>query len=197
MPGKIKWPAPSPSPSAADPAPLDWLKERRRAFWREAQAKSRAEKKRALCREEPRKRGRPKGPPPTWRRVIAFDAKQSYSDSRQRVFNRMAELETWSRAPRNLDEVQIVLQAMAKRVGQTYGVFLNVGRREDGLVFVDEAGENIIDPGGTGNPASAIPCASGEEIDSGDFLKLFAARSLYAALTVRFNAIDHGQDLRP
>jgi hypothetical protein len=189
---KIKWPAPAPSPSAADPAPLDWLKERRRAFWREAQAKSRAAKKRALCREEPKKRGRPKGPPPTWRRVIAFDAKQSYSDSRQRAFNRMAELETWNRAPRNLDEVQFILQAMAKRVGQTYGVFLNVGRRGDDLMFINEAGEDIVDPGGTGNAASSILCAEAREVDSGDFLKLFAARSLYAALTVRFNQADSG-----
>lgn len=105
----------------------------------------------------------------------------------------MAELETWSRAPRNLDEVQLILQAMAKRVGQTYGVFLNVGRREDNLVFVDEAGEDVVDPGGSGNAASTILCATGNEIDSGDFLKLFAARSLYAALTVRFNAVDRGE----
>ena len=50
----------------------------------------------------------------------------------------MIKLETWSRAPRNLDEVQIILQAMAKRVGQTYGVFLNVGRRGDALIFVEQ-----------------------------------------------------------
>ena len=30
-----------------------------------------------------------------------------------------------------------------------------------------------------------VPCASEEEIQSGDFLKLFAARSLYAALTLK------------
>jgi len=104
----------------------------------------------------------------------------------------MAELETWNRAPRNLDEVQFILQAMAKRVGQTYGVFLNVGRRGDDLMFINEAGEDIVDPGGTGNAASSILCAEAREVDSGDFLKLFAARSLYAALTVRFNQADSG-----
>lgn len=105
----------------------------------------------------------------------------------------MEQLESWSRAPRSLDEVQTALVAMAKRVGQTYGVFISVGRRADDLVFVDENGEDIVDPGGTGNPASAVLCASHEEIDNGMFLKLFAGRSLYAAITVRFNMIDRGE----
>ena len=94
------------------------------------------------------------------------------------------------RAPRNLDEVQTILIGMAARVGQVYGVHLSVGRRLDSLTFVDELGEEIMDPGGVGNGPSPILCATGAEVDSGDFLKLFAARSLYAALTVRFNQAD-------
>lgn len=105
----------------------------------------------------------------------------------------MTDLEPWNRAPRNFDDVHQVLIAMAKRVGTAYGVYLSVGRREDDLTFVDESGSDIIDPGGPGNPASSILCATGREVDNGDFLKLFAARSLYAALTVRFNQADAGR----
>jgi hypothetical protein len=100
------------------------------------------------------------------------------------------QVRTWSRAPRNLDEVQSILIAMAKKVGVIYGVFISVGLRGDCLFFVDEKGDDIIDPGGVDNPASSILCATAREVDSGDFLKLFAARSLYAALTVRFSQSD-------
>lgn len=100
------------------------------------------------------------------------------------------ETKPWSRAPRNLDEVASILVSMAGKVGQVYGVHLSVGLRGDELFFVDEIGEDIIDPGGVGNAATAILCASAHEVDSGDFLKLFAARSLYAALAVRFNQAD-------
>lgn len=164
--------------------------------WRLAKQKSLEKKARALRLEKAalEREEKKKKTPNKWRKVIAFDAKQSYNDRRQREFNRLQKLETWSRAPRNLDEVQTLLVVMAKKVGQIYGVFLSVGRRDDNLVFVNEAGEDIVDPGGVGNPASSVMCAAADEIDSGDFLKLFAARSLYAALTVRFNQIDHGVD---
>jgi hypothetical protein len=102
------------------------------------------------------------------------------------------ELKSWSRAPRNLDEVQTLLIGLAKKVGAVYGVFLSVGRRGEDLFFVDEAGEDIIDPGGINNAASSILCATAREVDAGDFLKLFAARALYAAVTVRFNSVDAG-----
>jgi hypothetical protein len=102
----------------------------------------------------------------------------------------LKELKTWSRAPRNLDEVQSILIAMAKKVGAVYGVFLSVGLRGDCLYFVDDKGDDIIDPGGIDNAASSILCATANEVDTGVFLKLFAARSLYAALTVRFSQAD-------
>jgi hypothetical protein len=102
------------------------------------------------------------------------------------------ELKSWSRAPRNLDEVQTLLIGIAKKVGFVYGVFLSVGRRGEDLFFVDELGEDIIDGGGVANAASSILCATAREVDSGDFLKLFAARALYAAITVRFNQVDAG-----
>jgi hypothetical protein len=105
----------------------------------------------------------------------------------------MSDLQTTERAPRNFDEVQGSLIQMAKKVGYIYGVFLSVGRRGDDLVFVDENGLDIIDPGGPGNAATTVLCATGGEIDSGNFLKLFAARSLYAAITIRFNQIDAGK----
>jgi hypothetical protein len=104
----------------------------------------------------------------------------------------MSDLQSTQRAPRNFDEVQGVLIAMAKKIGSIYGVAISVGKRGDELIFVSDDGLEIIDPGGLNNSASTILCASGREIDSGDFLKLFAARSLYAALAVRFNAIDAG-----
>jgi hypothetical protein len=189
---RARWPAPSADPYAPDPPNLEKEKqERRREVWKKAQRKARAAKTRALRRKGifPQKAGR-QATPKTWRKIIAFDAKQRYSNSRQEVFNRMAELTTWSRAPRNMDEVQSVLIAMAKKVGSVYGVILSVGRQGDELIFVDEHGEPVIDPGGLDNPATTIMCAQNHEIDSGDFLKLFAARSLYAALTLRFNALD-------
>ena len=104
----------------------------------------------------------------------------------------MTDLQTTQRAPRNFDEVQGALIKLAKKVGVVYGVFLSVGRRGDNLVFVDEGGNEIIDPGGPGNPASMVIAATGADIDSGNFLALFSSRALYAAMTVRFNDIDSG-----
>lgn len=104
----------------------------------------------------------------------------------------MTDLQSTERAPRNFDEVQGALISMSRKVGLIYGVFLSVGRRGDSLVFVDEGGNEIVDPGGPENAASQILCASHFEIDSGNFLKLFGPRASYAALTVRFNHIDTG-----
>jgi hypothetical protein len=101
-----------------------------------------------------------------------------------------SEAKSWNRPPRNLDEVLKTLIPMAKKVGSIYGVFLSVGLRGDCLFFVDEGGHDIIDPGGVGNPASSVLCATASEIDSGDFLKLFSGRVLYASLVIRFTQAE-------
>ena len=41
----------------------------------------------------------------------------------------MTQMESWSRAPRGVDEVSRVLVGMARKVGNVYGVYLSVGRR--------------------------------------------------------------------
>jgi hypothetical protein len=185
------WPAPSADPFAPDPPNLAALAEKRREDWRVAQRKSREKKAREVRRQEAREAQKLQKMPLSQFQSIARNAKESYSERRQEVFNAMSEqLSTWNRPPRNMDEVQSVLIAMAKKVGAVYGVPLSVGRLGESLIFVDERGEHVVDPGGLDNPATTILCAEAFEIDSGDFLKLFAARSLYAALTVRFNALD-------
>ena len=86
----------------------------------------------------------------------------------------------------SVDAVELVLQKMAQKVGHVYGVEMSVRRlAQNGphgaeLVFVDYEEDPIEDSG------ESILCCNAEEIESGDFLKLFAARSLYAALAQRF-----------
>lgn len=185
------WPAPSADPFAPDPPNLAALAEKRREDWRIAQRKTREKKARELRRQEAREAQKLQKMGLSQFQSIARNAKELYSERRQEVFNKMNEqLSTWNRPPRNMDEVQSVLIAMAKKVGSVYGVPLSVGRLGESLIFVDERGEQVVDPGGLDSPATTIVCAEAHEIDSGDFLKLFAARSLYAALTVRFNQMD-------
>jgi hypothetical protein len=87
---------------------------------------------------------------------------------------------------RSVDSVELVLQKMAQKVGHLYGVELSVRRAESNgphgaeLIFVDSDKDPIVDGD------EAVLCCTAEEIASGDFLKLFAARSLYAALAQRF-----------
>ena len=87
---------------------------------------------------------------------------------------------------RSVDSVELVLKKMAQTLGHLYGVEISVRRAESNgphgaeLVYVDSNGDPIIDDD------SAILCCTAEEIVSGDFLKLFAARTLYASLAQRF-----------
>jgi hypothetical protein len=86
--------------------------------------------------------------------------------------------------PLTIAEAQSVLSRAARNVGRVYGVGLSVGQQNDGLVFVDDLGDPVIDdfaPEGE----SEIVCASQQEIADGSFLKLFAARSLYASLALK------------
>jgi hypothetical protein len=87
---------------------------------------------------------------------------------------------------RTVDAVELVLAKMAQAVGHLYGVELSVRRAESNgphgaeLIFVDAENAPIVDGD------EAILTCTAEEIASGDFLKLFAARALYAALAQRF-----------
>lgn len=82
---------------------------------------------------------------------------------------------------RSIDEVEYLLNRMAQKVGHVLGVEIAVARREDDvLIFVDDKGDPIVDAD------SDILCCNGEEILSGDFLKLFAGRVNYAAVVQRF-----------
>lgn len=101
-----------------------------------------------------------------------------------------AELQKMARKrnPLTMEEAQSVLVRAARNVGRIYSVGLSVGLQSNGLVFVDDLGEPVVDdfdPEG----ALMIPCASAQEIADGSFLKLFAARSLYAALTLKLGEI--------
>ena len=51
-------------------------------------------------------------------------------------------------------------------------------------MFVDDIGDPVIDDFAP-EDSKTIICASQQEITDGSFLKLFAARSLYAALTLK------------
>jgi hypothetical protein len=85
---------------------------------------------------------------------------------------------------RSIEDVELILASMAQKVGHIYGVELSVRQAPDSeLVFVDAAGDPVVD-----NDEAILAC-NPAEIESGDFLKLFAARSLYAALAQRF--IEH------
>jgi hypothetical protein len=90
--------------------------------------------------------------------------------------------------PLTMEQAQNVLARAARNVGRIYSVGLSVGRQSNGLVFVDDLGATVIDDFAPEGPL-VIPCASEEEIRDGAFLKLFAARSLYAALTLKIGEI--------
>ena len=95
--------------------------------------------------------------------------------------------------PLTIEQAQSALSRAARQVGRIYSVGLSVGRQSDGLVFVDDLGAHVIDdfaPEGS----MVIPCASEEEIANGTFLKLFAARSLYAALVLKLSEIMEGEN---
>jgi hypothetical protein len=90
--------------------------------------------------------------------------------------------------PLTMEQAQAVLTRAARNVGRIYGVGLGVGAQSDGLVYVDDLGEPVVDDFARDGPLM-IPCASKEEIADGSFMKLFAARSLYAALTLKIAEI--------
>jgi hypothetical protein len=98
----------------------------------------------------------------------------------------MAAADPIAETRRSVDSVELVLQKMAQKVGHLYGVEVSVRRAESNgphgaeLIFVDKDSDPIVDG------AEAILCCTAEEIASSDFLKLFAARALYAALAQRF-----------
>jgi hypothetical protein len=90
--------------------------------------------------------------------------------------------------PLTIEQAQSVLARAARNVGRIYSVGLSVGRKSNGLMFVDDLGEDVVDDFAPDGPL-AIPCASEDEVNDGSFLKLFAARSLYAALTLKIGEI--------
>lgn len=90
--------------------------------------------------------------------------------------------------PLTLEQAEAVLARAARNVGRIYGVGLSVVRQSDGLVFVDDLGEPVVDDFSPEGPL-VIPAASRVEVADGSFLKLFAARSLYAALTLKIAEI--------
>ena len=86
---------------------------------------------------------------------------------------------------RSVEDVELILASMSQKIGHVYGVELSVRQAPDTeLVFVDAAGDPVVD-----NEEAILAC-NAAEIESGDFLKLFAARSLYAALALRFQEHD-------
>jgi hypothetical protein len=91
-------------------------------------------------------------------------------------------------APLTMEQAQSVLARAARNVGRVYSVGLSVAQQSDGLIFVDDLGEPVSDDFAPDGPL-LIPAASKEEIKDGSFLKLFAARSLYAALTLKIAEI--------
>jgi hypothetical protein len=99
------------------------------------------------------------------------------------------QLETTKRnEPLSMEQAQSALSRAARNVGRIYGVGLSVGQQNDMLVFVDDLGEPVIDdfaPEGS----KVIQCATQQELHDGTFLKLFAARSLYASLTLKVSEI--------
>ncbi len=90
--------------------------------------------------------------------------------------------------PLTIQQAQSVLSRAARNVGRIYSVGLSVGQQSNGLMFTDDLGEAVVDDFAPDGPM-AIPCASEEELKDGTFLKLFAARSLYAALTLKIGEI--------
>ena len=90
--------------------------------------------------------------------------------------------------PLTMEQAQAVLARAARNVGRIYGVGLSVAAQSDGLVFVDDLGDPVVDDFAPEGPLM-VPCADKGEIADGSFLKLFAARSLYAALTLKIGEI--------
>jgi hypothetical protein len=93
----------------------------------------------------------------------------------------MAETKT---EPLTIEQAQTILSRAARSVGRVYGVGLSVGQQNDALVFVDDLGDAVVDDFAPGAP-QVILCANRAELGEGAFLKVFAARSLYAALTLK------------
>jgi hypothetical protein len=87
--------------------------------------------------------------------------------------------------PLSLEQAQNVLMRAARNVGRVYSVGLSVGRQADGLIFVDDLGDPVTDDFDPAGPLM-IPVATADEIADGSFVKLFAARSLYASLVLKF-----------
>jgi hypothetical protein len=98
----------------------------------------------------------------------------------------MAAADPIAETRRSVDSVELVLAKMAQAVGHVYGIELSVRRAESNgpngaeLIFIDSDNDPVVDG------SEAILCCTAEEIASSDFLKLFAARALYAALAQRF-----------
>lgn len=87
-----------------------------------------------------------------------------------------------------LEQAQNVLARAARNVGRVYGVHMSVGAKGDELRFVDDMGDPVLD-GFSQEGELEILCCTKAEIDQGVFVKLFAARSLYAALALKFAEI--------
>ena len=83
-----------------------------------------------------------------------------------------------------MEQAQSVLMRAARNVGRIYSVGLSVGQQNDMLVFVDDLGDPVVDDF-VADGAQVVQCATQQELNDGSFLKLFAARSLYAALTLK------------
>lgn len=81
----------------------------------------------------------------------------------------------------NLDEAQDIVAPVARKLGLLYGAVLSVERRGDSLVFVDDREDVIINP--TTNGAEI--CATAAEVESGEWMNLFATRALLAAMIQR------------
>ena len=90
--------------------------------------------------------------------------------------------------PLTMPQAQSILSRAARQVGRIYGVGLSVGLQSNGLIFCDDLGEAVVDDFSPEGPVM-VPCASQEEVADGTFLKMFAARSLYAALTLKIGEI--------
>lgn len=90
--------------------------------------------------------------------------------------------------PLTIQQAQAVLSRAARNVGRIYSVGLSVGQQSNGLMFIDDLGNAVVDDFASDGPM-VIPCCSEEELQSGEFLKFFAARSMYAALTLKIYEI--------
>ena len=90
--------------------------------------------------------------------------------------------------PLTIQQAQSILSRAARNVGRIYSVGLSVGQQSNGLMFVDDLGAPVVDDFAV-EGALVIPCASEDELRSGEFLKFFAARALYAALTLKIGEI--------